>query len=208
MSTLEKAAWRATLRARRQEARSAASTAAWAALGEGLSRAGLGWLDSLASSAGGGVLVPAQAAVLTLPAGLGQLSAPTFPPVRSRRRVRSWKPWRMPDTPFMCLSVNPANSSAGRRGTRVWSWSEAAWPPSWNPLVPGSPLTGWIPSGRSWSRRLPRTAQGCDWGRAAATMTGFWRGPPRFPSPPSSLSMRPWQRGCSPMTPWMFRLIA
>ncbi|MGO2540047.1 MAG: 5-formyltetrahydrofolate cyclo-ligase [Specibacter sp.] len=54
MSTLEKAAWRATLRARRQEARTAASTAAWAALGEDLSRAGLGWLDSLASSAGGG----------------------------------------------------------------------------------------------------------------------------------------------------------
>lgn len=53
MSTLEKAAWRATLRARRQEAGSAASTADWAALGERLSRAGLGWLDSPALSAGG-----------------------------------------------------------------------------------------------------------------------------------------------------------
>lgn len=166
-----------------------------------------GWIRSLPPLAAG-VLVPAQVAALALPEGPGQLSAPIFPPVRSRRQVRSWKPWRMPDTPSMCPSVNPANSSAGRPGTRVWSCSEAAWPPSWNLLVPGSPLTGWIPSGRSLSRRLPRMAQGCDWGRAAATMTGFWRGPPRFPSPPSSLSMRPWQRGCSPMTPWMFRLIA
>lgn len=50
MSTLEKAAWRATLRASRQEAGSVTSAAAWAALGVDLSRTALRWLETLDSS--------------------------------------------------------------------------------------------------------------------------------------------------------------